>query len=93
MCIASDGALRNSQGHPRASGTFPRFIKKYVKEKTLLNLYQAIEKMTYLPAKRAGIKKGSLGMNDDADIVFVKLRSLQEPSIVKCGECLANLKL
>ena len=83
VCIASDGALRNSQGHPRASGTFPRFIKKYVKEKKSLNLYQAIEKMTYLPAKRTGIKKGSLGVNDDADIVIFNYEQIEDKSTFK----------
>ncbi len=83
VCIASDGALRNSQGHPRASGTFPRFIKKYVKEKKFLNLYQAIEKMTYLPAKRTGIKKGSLGVNDDADIVIFNYEQIEDKSTFK----------
>lgn len=83
VCVASDGALRDFQGHPRASGTFPRFIKKYVKEKKLLNLYQAIEKMTYLPAKRAGIKKGSLGMNDDADIVIFNYDEIEDKATFK----------
>ena len=83
VCIGSDGALRDFQGHPRASGTFPRFIKKYVKEKKLLNLYQAIEKMTYLTAKRAGIKKGSLGINDDADINIFNFEELEDRATFK----------
>jgi N-acyl-D-amino-acid deacylase len=83
VCVASDGHLHDFQGHPRASGTFPRFIKKYVKEKKLLNLYQAIEKMTYLPAKRAGIKKGSLGINDDADIVIFNYDEIEDKATFK----------
>ena len=83
VCIGSDGALHDSQGHPRASGTFPRFIKRYVKDKKYLNLYQAIEKMTYLPAKRAGIKKGSLGMNDDADIIIFNYNEIEDKSTFK----------
>lgn len=83
VCIGSDGALQDSQGHPRASGTFPRLIKKYVKDKKSLNLYQAIEKMTCLPAKRAGIKKGSLGMNDDADIIIFDYDEIEDKSTFK----------
>jgi len=83
ICVASDGFLHGLQGHPRASGTFPRFIKKYVKEKKLLNLYQAIEKMTYLPAKRVGIKKGSLGINDDADIVIFNYDEIEDKATFK----------
>jgi len=78
VCVASDGHLHDFQGHPRASGTFPRFIKKYVKEKKLLNLYQAIEKMTYLPAKKIGIKKGSLEINDDADIIIFNYNEIED---------------
>ena len=83
VCVASDGHLHDFQGHPRTSGTFPRFIKKYVKEKKLLNLYQAIEKMTYLPAKRVGIKKGSLGINDDADIVIFNYDEIEDKATFK----------
>jgi len=83
VCVASDGHLHDFQGHPRASGTFPRFIKKYVKEKKLLNLYQAIEKMTYLPAKRVGIKKGSLGINNDADIIIFNYNEIEDKATFK----------
>lgn len=70
VIIASDGILNNLQGHPRASGTFPRFIKQYVKEKSLLSLASAIEKITYLPAKRLGINKGTLDIGSDGDMVI-----------------------
>lgn len=78
VIIASDGLLNNSQGHPRASGTFPRFINKYVKEKRLLNLYQALEKITCLPAERVGINKGSLGIGCDADLVIFDYEEIQD---------------
>jgi len=83
VCVASDGFLHDFQGHPRVSGTFPRVIKKYVKEKKLLNLYQAIEKMTYLPARRVGIKKGSLGINCDADIVIFNYDEIEDKATFK----------
>lgn len=78
VVVASDGLLSNSQGHPRASGTFPRFIKKYVKEKKILNLYQAIKKITIQPAQRMGINKGSIGVGDDADIVIFDYENLAD---------------
>ncbi len=68
--LASDGLLHNGNGHPRASGAFPRFINQYVKEKQLVSLFQAIEKMTVLPAQRLGIQKGSLAVGGDADITI-----------------------
>ena len=50
--IVSDGLYNNGQGHPRGSGTFPRFINEFVNKKKVLTLETAIEKITYLPAKR-----------------------------------------
>ena len=71
VMAGSDGTLNSGQGHPRAAGTFPRFISVYVREKKLLTLYAAIEKMTTLPAQRIGIpRKGNLKRGSDADIVI-----------------------
>lgn len=83
VVMASDGLLSNSQGHPRAGGAFPRFIKKYVKEKKVLNLYQAIEKITAFPARRLGINKGSIGIGDDADIVIFDYEQLSDMASFK----------
>jgi len=70
VLVGSDGYMHNFQGHPRASGAFPRTINKYVKEKKVLTLYQAIEKMTYLSAMRYDLDKGNIGIGSDADIVI-----------------------
>lgn len=78
VMVASDGFMHNYQGHPRAAGTFPRVINKYVKEKKVVTLYQAIEKMTSLPAKRFGIDKGSLGIGSDADIVIFNFDEIKD---------------
>ncbi|HYE83531.1 MAG TPA: amidohydrolase family protein [Clostridia bacterium] len=70
VLIGSDGVMHNFQGHPRAGGTFPRVIRRYVKEKKVLTLNEAIRKMTYLTARRYGLEsKGSLSPGSDADIV------------------------
>ena len=56
--IASDGRLTPfGQGHPhpRAFGTFPRVLGKFVREEKVLDLKTAIYKMTCLPAKRMGL--------------------------------------
>lgn len=78
VIIASDGLMNNYQGHPRAAGTFPRLISKYVKDKKVLSLYQAIEKITHMPAKRFGINKGTLGIGADADIVIFNLDEIKD---------------
>ena len=68
--VASDGLLVGGLGHPRASGTFPRLINEYVNKKRLLSLESALEKITYMPAKRYGLNKGTLSIGADADITI-----------------------
>jgi N-acyl-D-amino-acid deacylase len=47
-----DGALGREHPHPRAYGTFPRILRKYVREEHKLTLEDAIRKFTALPAAR-----------------------------------------
>ena len=71
VMIASDGIYRNHSGHPRGAGTFPRVIGHYVRDKKALDFFDAIYKMTYMPAKRLNLKrKGMLAEGLDADIVM-----------------------
>ena len=49
---ALDGVLGKEHPHPRAFGTFPRILRKYVREEKLLTLEDAIRKFTSLPAER-----------------------------------------
>lgn len=49
--IASDGGDYSPKGHPRASGTFCKILRKYVREDKLIDLPKAIEKMTIMPAR------------------------------------------
>lgn len=70
VMLASDGILDHGQGHPRAAGTFPRFIAEFVR-KGKVDLYTAIEKMTFMPAERLRLtNKGRLSVGADADIVI-----------------------
>ncbi len=69
VMLASDATLHRGQGHPRAAGTFPRLIAEYVRTGRL-GLYDAIAKMTVLPAGRFHLAgKGRLGVGADADVV------------------------
>lgn len=82
--LASDAVLGISgDGHPRAAGTFPRFIKKYVKDKKVISLYDAVEKMTYAPAKILGIDKGSLSIGSDADITIFSFEDIEDRATFK----------
>ncbi len=49
---APTGLLGEEHPHPRAYGTFPRIIRKFVREDGLLRLEEAIRKMTALPAQK-----------------------------------------
>lgn len=50
--IASDGGLRNRQGHPRTAGTYARMLGHYVRERGNLSLMDALRKMALIPAQR-----------------------------------------
>jgi dihydroorotase/N-acyl-D-amino-acid deacylase len=56
--IGSDGSLtRPGDGspHPRAYGTYPRVLGRYVRERKILTLEDAVRKMTSFPAARLGL--------------------------------------
>ena len=69
VLLASDATLHLGQGHPRAAGTFPRLLAAYVRPGKM-SLYDAIEKMTTLPARWFHLTgKGSLRVGADGDVV------------------------
>jgi len=77
VMIASDGIYRNHSGHPRGAGTFPRVIGKFVRDDKVLEFFDAIYKMTYMPAKRLKLKsKGLIKEGYDADIVIFNYDSI-----------------
>jgi dihydroorotase/N-acyl-D-amino-acid deacylase len=47
-----EGILGQEHPHPRAYGTFPRILRKYVREEHKLTLEEAIRKFSALPAQR-----------------------------------------
>ena len=70
VMLGSDGLVNNGQGHPRAAGSFPRFLKVFAREGDL-SLYQAVEKMTAQPAARLHLtNKGRLNVGADADVTI-----------------------
>jgi len=67
---APDGILGKQHPHPRAYGTFPRILRKYVREEKLLTLPDAIRKFSALPAQRMRLAdRGVLKQGLWADIV------------------------
>jgi N-acyl-D-amino-acid deacylase len=72
--IASDGRLsRPGDGHPhpRAYGTFPRVLGRYVRERRVLTLEDAVRKMTAMPAARLGLRdRGRIAEGMAADLTI-----------------------
>jgi dihydroorotase/N-acyl-D-amino-acid deacylase len=67
---APDGLLGKEHPHPRAYGTFPRILRKYVREEKLLTLEEAIRKFSALPAQRLRLTdRGVLKQGLWADLV------------------------
>ncbi len=58
--VASDSSFSQGKPHPRLYGTFPRVIRRFVREKKTLSLEEAIHKMTGLPALRLKLKNAGL---------------------------------
>jgi N-acyl-D-aspartate/D-glutamate deacylase len=67
---APEGPLGKEHPHPRAYGTFPRILRKYVREEGKLRLEEVIRKFTALPAQRMRlVDRGVLKAGMWADIV------------------------
>ncbi len=79
---ASDGAVRvfgEGFPHPRNYGTFPRVISHYVREKGVLNLEEAIRKMTSLPAQVFSLKdRGLVKEGMFADITIFDYENIKD---------------
>nr|BBH85685.1 dihydroorotase [Thermosporothrix sp. COM3] len=70
--LGSDGIpLPGGRPHPRLYGTFPRFLARYVRERKLLSLEEAIHKLTLLPARRFRLSEhGEIAPGKVADLVL-----------------------
>jgi len=64
------GPLSEGKPHPRAYGTFPRLLARYVREQGVLTWPEAVRKMTSLPAGKLGLdRRGLLVEGSFADVV------------------------
>jgi N-acyl-D-amino-acid deacylase len=65
-----DGLLGTEFPHPRAYGTFPRVLRKYVRDERRMSVEEAVRKFTSLPASRMRLNdRGVLKVGLWADIV------------------------
>ncbi|MFD4655742.1 amidohydrolase family protein [Kitasatospora sp. NPDC058444] len=70
--VGSDGLLVGARPHPRAWGTFPRYLGHYSRELGVLTLEEAIARMTGRPAARLGLdRRGRIAPGHHADLVLL----------------------
>jgi N-acyl-D-amino-acid deacylase len=78
---AEDGPLSESKSHPRAWGSFPRILGKYVRDEHVLRLEEAIRKMTSRSAARVHIlDRGILRPGMMADITIFDPAAIRDVS-------------
>ncbi len=76
---APDGLLGKEHPHPRAYGTFPHILRKYVREEKKLTLEDAIRKFTALPAQRMRFAdRGVLKVGMWADVVVFDPETIRD---------------
>jgi N-acyl-D-amino-acid deacylase len=78
--VGSDG-IYGGRPHPRLYGTYPRFIKMFVREKSMFTQPEAIRKVTSFPAQILGISdRGILREGNWADIVLFDPETIGDTS-------------
>ena len=76
---SSDGILVGARPHPRAWGTFARYLARYVRELGLLSLEGCVRKLTAIPAARLGLRdRGTLRPGQFADLVIFDPATVQD---------------
>ncbi len=65
--------------HPRSFGNFPRVIAKYVKQRNVLTLTEAIRKMTGWPAARMRLaNRGTIDVGNWADVTIFDYDTIED---------------
>lgn len=79
LMAGSDGLLVGRRPHPRAWGTFARYLARYVRELGVLTLEECVRKMTSLPARRLGLDdRGVIEPGKIADLVVFDPDSVED---------------
>ncbi|MFF2043654.1 amidohydrolase family protein [Kitasatospora sp. NPDC058170] len=77
--VGSDGLLVGARPHPRAWGTFPRYLGHYGRELGVLTLEEAIARMTGRPARRLRLeRRGLIVAGHHADLVLFDPERVQD---------------
>jgi N-acyl-D-amino-acid deacylase len=77
--VGTDGLLTGLRPHPRAYGTFARYLQCYTRELRILTLEECIRKMTSLPAARLGLRdRGLVREGMAADLVIFDYQNIRD---------------
>ena len=86
-----EGILGQEHPHPRAYGTFPRILRKYVREEKKLSLEDAIRKFSALAAQRMRLTdRGVLKAGMWADVVVFDPATVRDTSTFEIPNRLAQ---
>ncbi|NWF98173.1 MAG: D-aminoacylase [Nitrospirae bacterium] len=86
IMIGTDSSARSFSGitfrgnpHPRGFGSFPKFVGKYVRDKSIMELKEAIFKITSLPSETFGLQnRGLIKEGFYADIVIFDYKKIHD---------------
>ncbi|MFM5917815.1 MAG: N-acyl-D-amino-acid deacylase family protein [Novosphingobium sp.] len=77
--MAPEGKFLERSTHPRAYGTFARFLGRYVRDQKVMPLAEGIRRLTSLPVQQLGISgRGRLAAGYMADVVVFDPASIQD---------------
>ncbi|MGL4392487.1 MAG: amidohydrolase family protein, partial [Fusobacteriaceae bacterium] len=77
--VCTDALLAPGKPHPRAYGSFPRVIARYVRENPVLKIEEAVYKMTKKAAEAMRLKnRGELKVGNYADITIFDLETIKD---------------
>lgn len=77
--LAPEGVFLKTNPHPRAYGTFARFLGKYVRDEQVISLQEAIRRITSFSAENLSIEdRGALKEGFFADIAIFDPDTIQD---------------
>ncbi|MBS2546599.1 D-aminoacylase [Catenulispora sp. NL8] len=77
--VGSDGLLVGARPHPRAWGTFPRYLGHYSRDLKVLTLEETVARMTGRPARRLRLdRRGLVRVGHHADLVLFDPRTVRD---------------
>ena len=89
--LSTEGVLSVGRPHPRSYGTNPRFLARFVRDRRIVSLPEAIRKMTTLPASRLGLtRRGRIAPGFAADLVVFDPGSVSDTATFEAPHSYAS---